>query len=289
MVFWIGEDLTPWMADAVETLAGDASVTALLEAEGTILLDFREGALFEAHGHDHDGHDDDDHDHDHDDDHDDHGHDDHAQDDHGHDDLGHAHGDHDPHAWLSPENARTWLNIIAAELSAADPDNAGAYFANAAAARDEIEALQAEVETTLSPVRGGRFIVFHDAYQYFESAFRLPRIWRDFHQRCVRPEPRADRGDPGPGSHGGRGLRSRRAAIQSGPRHRGSRRDRGAHRRDRPAGGRSHPRARPLRAGDPQHGRDPGRVPLTVVTGHDPDAPGPPRSGCSLFASFLSS
>jgi zinc transport system substrate-binding protein len=172
LVFWIGEDLTPWMADAVETLAGDASVTALLEAEGTILLDFREGALFEAHGHDHDGHDDDDHDHDHD--HDDHGHDDHAQDDHGHDDLGHAHGDHDPHAWLSPENARTWLNIIAAELSAADPDNAGAYFANAAAARDEIEALQAEVETTLSPVRGGRFIVFHDAYQYFESAFDFP-------------------------------------------------------------------------------------------------------------------
>jgi zinc transport system substrate-binding protein len=193
LVFWIGEDLTPWMADAVGTLAGDASVTALLEADGTILMDFREGALFEAHSHDHGGHDDHDHDHDdhghddhghddhgHDDHaHDDHGHDDHAHDDHGHDDHahddhGHAHGDHDPHAWLSPENARIWLNIIAAELSTADPDNAGTYFANAASARDELETLQAEVEATLAPVRGGRFIVFHDAYQYFESAFDFP-------------------------------------------------------------------------------------------------------------------
>jgi zinc transport system substrate-binding protein len=173
ILFWIGPDLTPWMEDAAETLAGGAQIVTLLDLPKTTRLEFREGALFEAHAHDdHDGHDDDDHDHDHD--HDDHGHDDHAQDDHGHDDLGHAHGDHDPHAWLSPENARTWLNIIAAELSAADPDNAGAYFANAAAARDEIEALQAEVETTLSPVRGGRFIVFHDAYQYFESAFDFP-------------------------------------------------------------------------------------------------------------------
>ncbi|MEM7753046.1 MAG: zinc ABC transporter substrate-binding protein [Pseudomonadota bacterium] len=88
--------------------------------------------------------------------------------DHGH---GHAHGAHDPHAWLSPNNAAAWLNVIAAQLSAADPDNAGAYFANAAAGQDEIEALKAEVAATLAPVEGKRFIVFHDAYQYFENDF----------------------------------------------------------------------------------------------------------------------
>jgi zinc transport system substrate-binding protein len=219
LVFWIGEDLTPWMEGAVGTLADGATVTTLLDSDGTVLLDFRENALFEAHDHgDHDGHDDhDDHDHeeehahedehahddhDHDDhaedkDHDDHGHDeehahedeqghedhdghdDHDHEDHadheGHDDHdGHAHGDHDPHAWLSPANAETWLNVIAAQLSAADPDNAGAYFANAAAAREEMAALSAEVAETLEPVRGGSFIVFHDAYQYFEDAFDFP-------------------------------------------------------------------------------------------------------------------
>ena len=204
LVVWMGADLTPWMADAIATLAQDAAVLTLLEADGTTLLDFREGALFEAHthgddhgdhDHDHDGdhdhghgeehaHDGHDHDHDHGDDHaHDHDHD-HAEDhshehdhdhDHAHDDhAGHSHGAHDPHAWLSPANAASWLNLIAAELSAADPDNAGTYFANAAAGRAELEALSAEVAGILEPVRGLDFIVFHDAYQYFETAFDLP-------------------------------------------------------------------------------------------------------------------
>jgi zinc transport system substrate-binding protein len=75
---------------------------------------------------------------------------------------------------LSPDNAAVWLDVIAAELSSADPENAGAYFANAAAAKDELEAVSAEVNETLEPVRGLRFVVFHDAYQYFETAFDLP-------------------------------------------------------------------------------------------------------------------
>lgn len=189
LVFWMGKDLTPWMEGAVETLANGATVTPLLEVDGTVLLDFREDALFEAHDHDDEDHaeeeEHDDHgheDHADDKDHDDHDHEEHAEgDDHDHEDHAehddhhdHAHGDHDPHAWLSPKNADTWLNVIAAQLSAADPDNAGAYFANAAAAREEMAALSAEVSATLEPVRGSNFIVFHDAYQYFENAFDIP-------------------------------------------------------------------------------------------------------------------
>lgn len=64
--------------------------------------------------------------------------------------------------------------MIAAKLSAADPDHAGEYFANAAAARGEMEALVAEVSAILEPVQGGRFISFHDAYQYFEVDFDFP-------------------------------------------------------------------------------------------------------------------
>ena len=176
LVFWIGSDLTPWLADAIQTLAPNASTTALLESEGTIELEFRESALFEAHAHgdhdedkhaDHDDHDD--HDEDKHADHDDH--DDHDEDKHAdHDD----HGAHDPHAWLSPQNAKTWLNVIASKLSAADPKNAGIYFSNAAAGQTEIDALIAEVNVTLEPVRGMNFIVFHDAYQYFENDFDFP-------------------------------------------------------------------------------------------------------------------
>ncbi|SDX78878.1 zinc transport system substrate-binding protein [Ruegeria halocynthiae] len=187
LVFWIGGDLTPWLEGAVETLSGGATVTALLESDGTVLLDIRENALFEAHYHgDHDDHGHVDHNHSEGDghDHDDHGHEDHAKDnnhddhaehdEHGHDDDEHAHGERDPHAWLSPANAEVWLNSIAAQLSAADPENAGTYFANAAAAREEMATLSAEVTETLKPVRGRSFIVFHDAYQYFEDAFDFP-------------------------------------------------------------------------------------------------------------------
>ena len=150
MVFWMGESLSPWMEGALDTLSSDATIITLLERDETILLEFREGAMFEEH------------------DHDDHG--DEKHDDHGdHED----HGSHDPHAWLSPDNARIWLNLIASQLSIVDPENAGTYFANAAAARSEIEALTIEVNILLEPVRDKKFIVFHDAYQYFEKAFDL--------------------------------------------------------------------------------------------------------------------
>ncbi|MDE0782886.1 MAG: zinc ABC transporter substrate-binding protein [Planktomarina sp.] len=173
LVFWIGPDLTPWLTDTIGTLASDAVVTELMEADGTIELEFREGALFEAHDHDDHGDDDDHDDHGDDDDHDDHGDDDdHDEAESGHE--GHDHGAHDPHAWLSPKNAMNWLNVIAGQLSAVDPDNAGAYFANAAAGRTEIKTLIGEVTATLDPVRGGQFIVFHDAYQYFEMDFDFP-------------------------------------------------------------------------------------------------------------------
>ena len=158
LVFWMGEELTPWMNGALETLASKASITTLLDQEGVTLHDFRESALFEAHDHDEDK------DHKDHDDHDDHDDDNDHKD---HDD----HGGHDPHAWLSPENAKLWLNIIASKLSVADPQNAASYFMNAAAGQAEMEEMIVEVNVMLKPVQGGKFVVFHDAYQYFENDF----------------------------------------------------------------------------------------------------------------------
>ena len=63
--------------------------------------------------------------------------------------------------------------MIASQLSIADPENAGTYFANAAAGRVEIDALKVEVSSLLEPIRGKKFIVFHDAYQYFEKTFDI--------------------------------------------------------------------------------------------------------------------
>lgn len=181
LVVWMGEDLTPWLEGAIGALAGKAHVIELLGAEGTRILPFREGVAFAAHDHDaakeedhdHEDHAAKDHDHDHDHDHDAHDHDEHAHGDEDHDDHshGHAHDGADPHAWLNPANARAWLAVIAAELAEHDPANAALYTANATAAQAELDALSAEIAAQIAPVRGKPFLVFHDAYQYFEAAF----------------------------------------------------------------------------------------------------------------------
>ena len=52
MVFWMGEGLSPWMEGALDTLSSNATIITLLERDETILMEFREGALFEEHDHD---------------------------------------------------------------------------------------------------------------------------------------------------------------------------------------------------------------------------------------------
>ncbi|MGF1659917.1 MAG: zinc ABC transporter substrate-binding protein [Rubrimonas sp.] len=172
IVFWVGEALSPWLHDAIEALAADAVSVELAEAQGVARLPYRMGATFEKHvhgeaeehGHEHDhAHEADAkadaHDHDHDHDHDrDHDHDDHV---------------FDSHLWLDPENAKAWLTAMATALSQADPENAARYFANAAAAQAGLDALMAEIAETVAPARDKGFIVFHDAYQYFERRFGL--------------------------------------------------------------------------------------------------------------------
>ena len=168
LVFWMGEGLTPWLEGSIASLAGDAHVIALLGAAETRVLPFREGIAFDEHDEQDDGHDDhghDDHGHDDHDDHDDHGHDNH--------DHGHAHDGADPHAWLDPANARVWLGVIAEELAEHDPENAALYKANSAAAQAEIAALEAGIAKQIAPLRDVPFLVFHDAYQYFETRFDI--------------------------------------------------------------------------------------------------------------------
>lgn len=62
---------------------------------------------------------------------------------------------------------------IADALSAADPDHAGRYAANAARMEARLDALIDEMRGILEPVQHRPFIVFHDAYQYLEQRFGL--------------------------------------------------------------------------------------------------------------------
>jgi len=179
-VFWVGEGLTPWLSDTLATLSGSAATISLLEVEGTVRREFRDGAVFAKvagdphgedehdHAHDEDQAHDEDHAHDHDHDHDDgHSNDDHAS---------HDHSGIDPHAWLDPQNASVWLTAIASELSRVDPENASLYESNLETASRGIDDLLEALEQELQPLESLRFVVLHDAYRYFEDRFGMRAI-----------------------------------------------------------------------------------------------------------------
>lgn len=163
LVFWVGHELEAFLEKPLETVGANAKSVELIDADGLVKLGFREGGAFEKHGHDEEA-----------------GHDGHAHEkkaaDHDHDkkaeaDHDYDHGAFDAHVWLDPVNARAMVHEIEEALVAADPANAARYEANAAAVTGKLDALIAEVGAELEPVKGKGFIVFHDAYQYFENRF----------------------------------------------------------------------------------------------------------------------
>ena len=113
-------------------------------------------------------------------DHHDHDHEKHAKKEHDehdhekHDD--HGHGEFDPHVWLDPVNAKAIVHEIEEALVKADPEHASTYKANAHKMMDQLDSLVAELSDQLEPVHGKGFIVFHDAYQYFEQRFDVSAI-----------------------------------------------------------------------------------------------------------------
>ena len=61
----------------------------------------------------------------------------------------------------------------AAVLVAADPANALTYEANSKALDERLDALDREIATIIAPVKDRPFIVFHEAYQYFEHRYKI--------------------------------------------------------------------------------------------------------------------
>ncbi|AHK44600.1 MULTISPECIES: zinc ABC transporter substrate-binding protein ZnuA [Ensifer] len=175
VVFWVGPGLEAFLDKPLDALSGGAKVVELSEAPGLEKLKFREGGAFEAHDHDDEGHGEEGHKHaegeaEHDD----------AAapeaaaaDDHDHAHEGHDHEGFDMHLWLDPQNARAMAAEIEKTLTEADPDNAGAYKANLEKLNQRLDALDKSLVATVAPVKDKPFVVFHDAYQYFEHRYQV--------------------------------------------------------------------------------------------------------------------
>ena len=83
---------------------------------------------------------------------------------------------YNPHIWLDPENAKAMAKVVATELGKIDRGNAAAYQANATAYLASLDRLETEIGAATKPLLGKPFIVFHDAYPYFEGRFGLTAV-----------------------------------------------------------------------------------------------------------------
>jgi zinc transport system substrate-binding protein len=146
LIFWIGPIYESFLEKPLASLAAQAKIVRLMDAPGVAMLSAREGGAWESHVHD----------------------------------AGHSHGhkhgkpaEVDGHFFLDPENAKAIVRAAADALAAQDASNAARYRANADTVLARLDALDAELRTSLASVRTRPFIVFHDAYQYFEKRYGL--------------------------------------------------------------------------------------------------------------------
>ncbi|MDD2059728.1 zinc ABC transporter substrate-binding protein [Pseudomonas sp. GD03860] len=142
LLYWIGPDMEGFLP---RVLKGRSKPSVAVQGlPGLQLRHFGE----DSHSHDHDD-DADEHDHD------------------------HRPGSLDAHLWLSSVNARVIAAKMASDLSVADPANAARYQSNLKAFGERLDALDARLKTRLAGISGKPYFVFHEAFDYFESAYGL--------------------------------------------------------------------------------------------------------------------
>ncbi|MBI5162802.1 MAG: zinc ABC transporter substrate-binding protein [Magnetospirillum sp.] len=143
LVVLIDPDYEGFLRKPLRALGPQAEVLAVADLPGIARLPLREGGVWAAHEQGHEAH----HDH--------------------HEEA------FDGHLWLDVANAKVMVAAVAARLSRLDPANAPRYTANAAALGPRLDALDAEIRAKVAPAAGKPYVVFHDAYQYFERRYGL--------------------------------------------------------------------------------------------------------------------
>lgn len=155
----VSETMEPFTRKLVEGLPPEVTVLTLADEQlGITLLPQRTSGDFEAHVHA--------------------GEAGHAGEEEGHADHGHeehaaARGATDGHLWLDTQNARAITAAAAKALAVRWPQYAAQFAANAAKTDGALATLEGEIAAQIVPLKGKPFIVFHDAYQYFEHRFGI--------------------------------------------------------------------------------------------------------------------
>jgi len=158
LVIWVGPALESFLEKPLASLVARGEIMGLMAAPGLILHQVRRGGAWPGHSSSNA----------------------HASRDADHGNHGDGHpgeaGGHDPHIWLDPRNGIAMVQAIAGALARLDPPRAARYRDNARRARARLASLDRTLAARLEPVRGRPYVVFHDAYRYFEARYGLNAV-----------------------------------------------------------------------------------------------------------------
>jgi len=147
LVVWVGESLEPFLEKPLHNSQhADTAIEwmSLVEAAGDHHESDKPKAVksFESHGHGH----------------------------------GHHHDGLDPHVWLDIENAHILAEAVAEKLSLMLPEQASFFTQNLESFESALAKADAENKQSLLPLKDLNYVVFHDAYGYFEAHYDIAHI-----------------------------------------------------------------------------------------------------------------
>jgi len=148
LVFWGGDILEGFLTKPIQSLSSRAKLVSLQETAGLRLLPLRSGLGWQKHETD-------------------------STNDHSAEDETTSTSGTDPHIWLDPYNAKIISAKIVEILTAMDPQNAQSYRINGEKYGLRLELLDRKLKAEMTKVAETPYMVFHDAYQYFEKRYQL--------------------------------------------------------------------------------------------------------------------
>ncbi len=82
----------------------------------------------------------------------------------------------DPHIWLDPKLVKIQAENICNALVYSDPAHTAEYKGNLQVFQADLDRVDAKIATTLAPLKGSKFYVFHPAFGYFGDSFGLTQV-----------------------------------------------------------------------------------------------------------------
>ena len=151
LVFWAGETLEGFLTKPLQSLASSAKLVTMQETAGLRLWPLRSGIAWQKHEADS------------------------TNDPNVENETASTYGT-DPHIWLDPYNAKIISSKIVEILTAMDPQNAQSYRINGEKYGLRLELLDSRLKSEMTKIAKTPYMVFHDAYQYFEKRYQLNAV-----------------------------------------------------------------------------------------------------------------